>query len=85
VSATLGSESESDAFFAALKTKLEGAAVAQHAYIDAQCRYYPCKASDPAPCADPYCQERRARVDARLRGLLDEIPSLRAQVRIVAP
>ena len=68
VPATLGSKSEYDAFFATLKTKLEGAALAQRSYIDAQCRYFPCKASDPAPCPDPVCQQRRDRVDAPAQG-----------------
>jgi len=82
---TFESEPASDTFFATLKAKLERAAAAQHAYINAQCRFWPCEANDPAPCNDLVCQRRRERVDAQLKALLDEIPALRAQVRIVPP
>jgi len=83
--ATFDSESTREAFFATLETKLVGAAAAQHAYINAQCHYWPCVAKDSAPCPDPVCQQRHARVDDQLKNLLDEIPALRAQLRIVAP
>jgi hypothetical protein len=85
VPATFASEAERDAGFASLEAKLRAEGDAQRAYIDRQCRYFPCKASDPAPCLDPVCQRRRERVDAQLASQLDEIPALRTQVRIVAP
>ncbi len=83
--ATFVSESDRETFFATLKAKLEAATAAQHDYINAQCRYWPCVANDPAPCPDPVCQQRHTRVEEQLKSLLDEIPALRAQVRIVAP
>lgn len=82
---TFPSEAVRDAFFAALPSKLEQSAKAKQAYIDKQCRFWPCKAGDPEPCKDPVCEQRRARVDAELKALLDDIPALREQTRIVAP
>lgn len=83
--AAFESDAACDAFFAALKTDLESAAQAQRAYVDAHCRFWPCKADDPQPCADPVCERRRERVDAELKTRLDEIAPLRARVRIAAP
>ena len=80
---TFESEAASDAFFATLKLKLEAARDAQHARIAAECRFWPCTTSDPTPCRDPVCDRRRARADALLKSQLDQIPALRAQVRIV--
>ncbi len=83
--ATFASDAERDAYFAALGAKLESAAGAQRAYIDTHCRFWPCKAEDPAPCQDLTCKQRRERVDVELRRQLDELPALHAQTRIVAP
>jgi hypothetical protein len=79
------SESECDAYFSSLKTKLESIRDATHARIAAECRFFPCKASDPVPCPDPVCNQQRARADEELKTRLEQIPALRAQVRIVAP
>jgi hypothetical protein len=83
VPATFDSQSECDAFFATLKTKLEAAKVATHARIDAECQFPPCRASDPAPCVE-VCERQRKRADAQLVSDLDQLTALRAQVRIVA-
>lgn len=83
--ATFPSVAARDAFFAALQSKLEGAAVARHAYVDAHCRFWPCKAEDPAPCQDLTCRQRRERVNAELNSQLSELPALREQTRIAAP
>ena len=85
IPASFASESECDAFFASLRTKLEVEWDGQRAYIDKQCRFWPCQPTDAAPCPDPVCQQRRARVDAQLKSDLDELPAIRAQVRIVTP
>ena len=85
VPATFASEAERDAYFASLEAKLRAERDAQRAFIDKQCRYFPCKPSDPAPCLDPTCQQRRERLDAELESQLMEVPALRAQVRIIAP
>ena len=85
IPSTFESEASRDAFFAALKTKLEATRDAQRARIDAECRFWPCKIEDPAPCRDLTCEQLRARADAELKSRLDELPSLRAQTRIAAP
>ena len=79
------SESECDAYFASLKTRLETIRDATHARIAAECRFFPCKASDPVPCPDPVCNQQRVRADDELKTRLEEIPALRARVRIAAP
>ncbi|HMA32153.1 MAG TPA: hypothetical protein VKT00_10105 [Casimicrobiaceae bacterium] len=81
---TFASEAARDAFFEELKDKLQAAAAAQLAYIDQHCRYWPCTSSDPV-CHDPVCERQRGRVDDRLKSQLDQIPALRARVRIVVP
>lgn len=83
--ATFGSESDCDAHFASLQTRLKATRDAQRSNIDAQCRFWPCKASDPAPCPDPVCERRRTIADEQLKSQLDQIPALRTQVRIAAP
>ena len=83
--ASFDSEAACDAYFAAQIARLEAVAAAQRAHIDAQCRFWPCTPSDPAPCPDPFCQQRRIRVDTYLKSQLDGIAAQRAQVRIVAP
>jgi hypothetical protein len=80
---TFGSESDGDAHFASLQRRLQTTRYAQRSDIDANCRFWPCEASDPAPCPDPICERRRAVADAQLKNQLDQTPSLRAQVRIV--
>ena len=82
---TFGSESDCDAHFASLEKRLQTTRDAQRSDIDANCRFWPCKASDAAPCPDPVCERRRAVADAQLKSQLDQIPSLRAQARIVPP
>lgn len=79
------SATECDAHFASLATKFEAARDAKRAYIDAQCRFWPCKASDSAPCPDLVCDRRRAMADDQLKVQLEEIPALRAKVRIATP
>ena len=83
VPATFDSEAACDAFFAALKTKLEAARDARRVQIDAECRFYPCQRSDPAPCSDPICERMRNLADAQLASELAQLPALRAQVRII--
>ena len=83
--ATFDSESDCDAHFASLQTRLKATRDAQRSYIDAQCRFWPCKASDPAPCPDPVCERRRTIADEHLKSQLDQIPALRTRVRIAAP
>jgi len=83
--ATFDSEAACDAHFATLKTKLEMARNEERARIDAECRFYPCKPSDPSPCPDPVCERLRAFADENLERELTRIPELRAQVRIIAP
>ncbi len=83
--AAFASESECNAHFASLKTKLEGVRDAEHSRIAAECRFFPCKASDLVPCPDPVCNQQRARADEELKTRLDQIPALRTQVRIAAP
>jgi hypothetical protein len=80
--AAFASETECDAYFASLKTKLEGMRDAEHSRIAAACRFFPCKASDLVPCPDPVCNQQRARADEELKTRLEQIPALRAQVRI---
>lgn len=80
-----GSQSECDAYFDSLKTRLETIRDATHARIAAECRFFPCKASDLVPCADSVCNQQRARADEELKTRLEQIPALRAQVRIAAP
>ena len=83
--AAFGSESDCDAHFASLQTRLKATRDAQRAYIDAQCRFWPCKASDTAPCPDPICERQRKIADDQLESQLEQIPALRTQVRIAAP
>jgi hypothetical protein len=85
IPATFDSAVSREAFFAALDAKLHAARDAQRARIDAHCRFWPCKADDPAPCQDLTCKQRRERVDVELRRQLDELPALRAQTRIAVP
>lgn len=82
---TFASEADCDAHFASLQKRLQTTSDAQRSDIDANCRFSPCKASDPAPCPDPVCARLRAVADEQLKSQLDQIPALRAQVRIVAP
>lgn len=83
--ATFDSEAACDAHFAILKTKLETTRNEERARIDAECRFYPCKPSDPSPCPDPVCERLRAFADENLESELSRIPGLRAQVRISSP
>jgi hypothetical protein len=39
-----------DGFFSSLEAKLTAARDTKRARIDAECRFFPCKASDPSPC-----------------------------------
>lgn len=80
---SFGSEAERDAFFVDLAARLEAAARAQRAYIDAHCRFWPCEPTDLA-CTDPVCERQRVLVDERLKTQLDEIPALRAKTRVLA-
>jgi hypothetical protein len=80
---TFASEAARDAFFEALKDKLQAAARVRHTYIDEHCRFWPCTPSDPV-CRDPVCERQRALVDEQLKSQLDQIPALRARVRILA-
>ena len=82
--AVFDSEALRDEFFVALKAKLEAAADAQRARINQECRFWPCRSSDVA-CPDPVCEHQRAVVNSQLESQLEQIPLLRAQVRIVAP
>jgi hypothetical protein len=77
------SETARDAFFLALKAKLETAAEGQLTRINQECRFWPCKPSDVA-CPDPVCEHQRAVVNSQLQTQLEQIPVLRAQVRVVA-
>lgn len=83
--ATFNSEAAFDAHCATLKAKLETAANEEHARIDAECRLFPCKASDPSPCPNPVCGRLHVLADEKLERELTRIPELRAQVRIFAP
>ena len=80
---TFASEAAREAFFEELRNKLQAAADAQIAYINEHCRFWPCTPSDPV-CPDPVCERQRALVGAQLQSRLDQIPALRARVRIVA-
>ena len=82
--AAFDSEASRDAFFVALKAKLETAAERQLRRINQECRFWPCKPSDVA-CPDPVCEQQRAVVNSQLQSQLEQIPVLRAQVRVVAP
>ena len=81
---TFASEAARDAFFEELQHKLRAATGVRQAYIDAHCRFWPCTPSD-AVCRDPICERHRALVDAEVQSQLDQIPPLRAEVRIAAP
>lgn len=83
VPAAFESEAACDAFFATLNTKLQAAREAKRERIDADCRFWPCKATDPAPCPDPVCERARTLADAQLTSELARLPALRTQVRIV--
>ena len=83
--AAFASESECDEYFSSLKSRLEAIRDATHARIAAECRFFPCKSTDPFPCPDPVCNQQRARADQELKTGLEQIPALRAQVRIAAP
>jgi hypothetical protein len=83
--AAFASESDCDAHFTSLKARLVTARDAQRANIDAHCRFFPCKASDPAPCPDPVCERQRTLANEQLKSQLDQIPALRTQVRIAGP
>jgi hypothetical protein len=80
---TFASEAARDAFFDELKDKLQAAARVRHTYIDEHCRFWPCTPSDLV-CRDPVCERQRALVDEQLQSQLDQIPALRARVRIPA-
>jgi hypothetical protein len=79
---SFASEANRDAFFANLQARLEAATRAQHAYIDAHCRFWPCEPTDVA-CPNPVCEYQGALVDERLKAQLEQIPALRAQTRVV--
>jgi hypothetical protein len=85
IPATCASERACDEFFAALDAKLRRAATDRHAFIDRQCVFWPCKAGDATPCAEPVCVQRHVNVDAALARQLAELPGLRAQVPISSP
>jgi hypothetical protein len=80
--AAFDSEASRDEFFLTLKGRLEAAANAQLARIDKECRYWPCTPADAA-CPDPVCEHLRAVVTSQLQSQLEQIPLLRAQVRVV--
>ena len=82
--ATFDSESACDAHFAALKASLEAGANAQLAQVNQSCHAWPCTASD-AVCPSPSCELPRTRIAADLKNQLDQIPGLRARVRIAPP
>ena len=79
---TFDSESACDAYFAALKARLETEADAQRAKINGSCHPWPCNASDPV-CPSPSCEVQRLQVNAGLLGQLNQLPELRARVRVV--
>jgi hypothetical protein len=82
--AMFDSESECDAHFAVLKARLEAEADAQRARVNQSCHPWPCTASD-AVCPSPSCERPRTRIAADLKNRLDQIPGLRARVRIAPP
>jgi len=82
--AAFDSESACEEYFASLKGRLEAEADAQHARVGETCHPWPCNASD-SDCPNPLCVAQRARVDAELLSQLDQIPGLRARVRISPP
>jgi hypothetical protein len=79
--AAFESESACDAYFAALKAGLESKAGAQRARINETCHPWPCNASDRV-CPSPVCVDQRARVDAELMSQLEQLPEMRARIRI---
>ncbi len=79
---TCESEAACDALFATMRDKLTAEANARKATIDAGCHYFPCRASDAAPCPHPECRKRRAAVDAELESGLAELSALRPRVKI---
>ena len=79
--AAFESESACDAYFAALKVGLEAKAGAQRARINETCHPWPCNLSDPV-CPSPSCVDQRARIDAELVSQLDQLPAMRARIRI---
>jgi len=81
---TFDSEPACDAHFAALKASLEAGADAQLAQVNQSCHPWPCTASD-AVCPSPSCELPRTRIAAALKNRLDQIPGLRARVRIAPP
>ena len=73
-----------DDYFASLKGRLEAEADAQRARVGETCHPWPCGASD-SMCPNPLCGAQRERIDAELASQLDQIPALRARVRISPP
>jgi hypothetical protein len=78
------SEAECDQYFSAMKARLEAEADAQRARIRESCHPWPCTASD-LYCPNPLCTGQQARVDDNLASQLDQIPGLRARVRMSLP
>jgi hypothetical protein len=83
--ATFASQSACDAWFDASRGTLVASAEAQRAYVARECRPFPCRASDADLCAHPECQKLRTQIETQLNLELDELRTLRSQVRILAP
>jgi hypothetical protein len=79
------SEAARDAFFAALRTKLESAAAAQRANLEARCNPWPCPHNGINPCPDWWCAEPRRRIDDELKAQLALLPLVQARTCIEPP
>jgi hypothetical protein len=82
--ASFATKRECDEYFDELRSRVAQAAQVEIEHIDAECRPWPCVASE-ARCTHPMCERKRVAVEARMRAQLGRLDSLRTKVAVEAP